>query len=560
MSERASLPLLNAHAARRCARRTHNDFDATIPKAPWQPGAALQSILDAGLAFEEEVFAELRELFGSSLTDLTPITAKQTRITATLSAMEAGAEVIIGGQLPDDQEGQRTGRPDVLLRDPASGPHHRYWPVDIKNHVHATAAKRPGIWAASLQSPTRPQLVEFTSSPASSRGDTFQLAHYARMLQQCDRLASDGTWGAIIGTREIFPGERALVWHDLDNEFEVTFSRSQGSKQRSVMQRYDHEHSFRVQVANIASQRNGHPDDPEPLVSSIGQSECARCPYLDWCSDQGSDLASWALSGGRLSVREWLALSRLGHATTQEIARLDPDEAFLAEYLPEVSHVTEPEKRLHDAIRRCQLLAQDQQLARLTADPVTPPRYDIEIDLDCEWDSGDHVYLWGARVRDADGVEYHAFCSFEEPDAGLNERLANQLLAWLEAQVDHARRREQSLAVFHWAAPEPKKLQAILGADRVDPLVNEYFVDLLKWSRANVFSVHGHSLKVIAPLTGFAWQQEDADGLTSQEYVETARNGGPDARAAQAWLLSYNEDDVAAMAHVRDHIAELLNP
>lgn len=560
MSEGASLPLLNAHAARRCARRTHNDFDATIPKVPWQPGVALQSILDAGIAFEEEVFAELRKLFGASLADLTPINAKEPRITATLAAMEAGADVIIAGQLPDDQEGQRTGRPDVLLRDPSSGPHHRYWPVDIKNHVHATAAKRPGVWAAPLTSPARPQLVEFTSSPASSRGDTFQLAHYARMLQQCDRLATDGTWGAIIGTREIFPGVRSLVWHDLDNELEVTFSRSQGSKQRSVMQRYDHEHSFRVQVANNAVRRKGDPNDPEPLVSPIGQSECARCPYLDWCSEQGSDLASWALSGGRLSVREWLALSRLGYATTQEIAMLDPTPDFLAAYLPEVSHVIDPEHRLNDAIRRCQLLSQDLQLARLSSNPVTPPGFDVEIDLDCEWDSDDNVYLWGARIRDADRVEYHAFCSFEAPDPGLNERLANQLVLWLEAQVESAKQRHHSLAIFHWAAPEPRKLQAILGSARVDALINEYFVDLLKWSRANVFSVHGHSLKVIAPLTGFSWHQEDADGLASQEYVETARQGGAGARAAEEWLLSYNEDDVAAMAHVRDHIGELINP
>ncbi|HRV69671.1 MAG TPA: ribonuclease H-like domain-containing protein, partial [Marmoricola sp.] len=86
-------------------------------------------------------------------------------------------------------------------------------------------------------------------------------------------------------------------------------------------------------------------------------------------------------------------------------------------------------------------------------------------------------------------------------------------------------------------------------------LIEEHFIDLLDWSRGNLFSVHGHSLKTVAPLTGFRWQQDDADGLASQEYIVRARLAGSDADEARRWLLSYNEDDVAAMAHFRDHIA-----
>ena len=186
---------------------------------------------------------------------------------------------------------------------------------------------------------------------------------------------------------------------------------------------------------------------------------------------------------------------------------------------------------------------------------MTPPRHDIEIDLDCEWDSDEFVYLWGARIRDSLGAEYVSFHSFEIPDPGLNTRLARELVTWLQAQIEQAEQDGKSIAIYHWASPEPKKLQSILGAAQVNDLINDHFIDLLIWSRTHLFSVHGHGLKVIAPLTGFSWGQEDADGLNSQEYVQTARNGGPDAEAARRWLLSYNEDDVAAMAHVRDHIA-----
>lgn len=555
MSDPQPKPLLNAHAARRCARRTHNEFDETIPKEPWEPPASVQALFDAGIAFEARVFDELRALHGDGLVDLTEIVARASRIEATTSAMSAGACIIIGGQLPDDPVGQRTGRPDVLLKDPASGPHWRYWPVDIKNHVHANAAKQPNVWAAKLSTPTTRQQVEFSSPPARSRNDTFQLAHYAKMLRACDRLAGDGNWGAIIGTREIYPDQLALVWHDLDNEFEVTFSRSQGRKDRSVMERYDHEHAFRTKVAGVAIQRHGLPSDPEPLVQPIGQSECARCPFLEWCADEGSELASWALSSGRLSVREWQALSRLGHDTTQQIADLDPDEAFLEQYLPEVTHIAEPEQRLLDAIRRCRLLVTKVEIEPLRPGPVHPPKRDIEIDLDCEWDSNDLVYLWGARIRDQRGAKYVAFYSFDDTDQSVNARLAAELVSWLRGQIDEAQRQEQSIAIFHWAKPEPRKLRDILGSDAVEDLIDNHFIDLLDWSRSNLFSVHGHSLKTVAPLTGFTWQQVDADGLASQDYVARARLSGPDADESQRWLLSYNEDDVAAMAHFRDHIA-----
>ena len=35
--------LLNAYAAKRCARRIHNDWDSTILKGPWTPPPELQA-------------------------------------------------------------------------------------------------------------------------------------------------------------------------------------------------------------------------------------------------------------------------------------------------------------------------------------------------------------------------------------------------------------------------------------------------------------------------------------------------------------------------------------
>ncbi|MEZ5159724.1 MAG: hypothetical protein R2709_02495 [Marmoricola sp.] len=69
---------------------------------------------------------------------------------------------------------------------------------------------------------------------------------------------------------------------------------------------------------------------------------------------------------------------------------------------------------------------------------VHPPRRDIEIDLDCEWDSNDIVYLWGARIRDRQGSEYVSFCSFDDTDQESSSRLATELVSWLRSQVQTA--------------------------------------------------------------------------------------------------------------------------
>ena len=45
--------------------------------------------------------------------------------------MLAGAPVIIGGRLPDDPAGCRTGKPDILLRDRDGSGYH---PADVKAH------------------------------------------------------------------------------------------------------------------------------------------------------------------------------------------------------------------------------------------------------------------------------------------------------------------------------------------------------------------------------------------------------------------------------------------
>jgi hypothetical protein len=89
----------------------------------------------------------------------------------------------------------------------------------------------------------------------------------------------------------------------------VTFSRSQGSADRSALERYDHEHQFRVQVARRALERRGHEDDPPPLVVAIGHSRVPDMPVgarCAWTRCRRRDAVRELR--GKLGVREYLAL------------------------------------------------------------------------------------------------------------------------------------------------------------------------------------------------------------------------------------------------------------
>ncbi len=80
------------------------------------------------------------------------------------------------------------------------------------------------------------------------------------------------------------------------------------------------------------------------------------------------------------------------------------------------------------------------------------------------------------------------------------------------------------------------------------------FVDLEKVFKANFVSLHGSGIKKVAPIFGFSWRVDDPGGAISQTYLSRvhASTDPDDVAAAKEWLLTYNEDDNAAMAKIRD--------
>ena len=555
--------LLGGYAAKQCPVRTQIEFHpliATVARE-WTPEE--EARFEAGREFEHVVFEQLRSLHPDAVS-IEPELRQPEAIARTVAAMDAGAPLILGGWLPDDDAGGRKGKPDILVR-LGDG----YLAADVKNHMTLQPAKRKTASVSRLGTPAdRFEFEGCSPQPKHRFNDGIQLAHYTRMLQACGQHAGPSV-GAIIGTSQpiLEPGEEPhliLVWHDLDEPLYETFSRSEGKKRRSLLERYDHEHQFRVAVAETALRIVGSPDDPAPLVRPIGQNECEQCPFDQWCQEQmDPEDPSAAITKGRLSAREYLALRRLGIETTAALAVIDPDDPeFFEAYFAEVSNQSRAEarKKLAIVIRRSQMICEGIELTRHDGVDLKVPSADIEIDFDIENDADNRVYMWGVRIRhgtdDSTARYLPDFISWEPLDGDSERELAGKFIDWLRAQCNAATEAGKTITVFHWSNHEIARLKSILGLAEIGDLVNPQtgvFVDLRTVFESNFFSLHGSRLKMVAPIFAFTWRVDDPSGSGSQLYLAKV-HGGDAAEAADAkrWLLSYNEDDTAATAAIRD--------
>jgi predicted RecB family nuclease len=449
--------------------------------------------------------------------------------------------VILGGRLPDDPVGCRTGKPDVLLAASEGG----YHPADVKGHMVPNRKWTDGL-VAEIDHPHRNHAVIAEDLGLRWReDDLLQLAHYWRMLEACGHAAAE-PWGAIVGT------EGRLAWYDLTAPAFETFSRRDGKRTRSALERYDHEHGFRVDVAKVAQQITGSPRDPLPLVSPIGQAECEECRWAPVCVDTLPDDDLSKQLGGVLSVREYLALRDRGVVTVDALAQLDLTELAASSYAEETANQRGRERRLQTAKVRADLLLAGLMLRRRDDAEIDVPRADTEIDIDMECDRDGRVYLWGLFVSRGPDSEYVPFVDHDlnVPDAEL--RLARRCFDWMANEHPDA-------LVFHYTKIEVSKARAILGEE-----IGRYagtsadvdgWVDLYEHIRPAFDSRGGLGLKVVATHgAGFSWRDEDPGGLQSQLWLDQARAG--DDEALQR-ILDYNEDDVRATLAVRNWLCTL---
>jgi predicted RecB family nuclease len=228
-----------------------------------------------------------------------------------------------------------------------------------------------------------------------------------------------------------------------------------------------------------------------------------------------------------------------------------------------VSHLSvgEVRKRLAAAVERAEMICDGVEVERTGGGPVEVPVADIEIDLDIEYDLDNRVYMWGARLRwGADDSSAQYVAQFVEWDR--EEALAARFVAWLRGHCKAAGDTGQSVKVFHWSHAERSKLTNILGMANIGDLIDPetgVFIDLEKVFKANFVSLYGSSIKKVAPYFGFTWRVNDPGGAISQTYLSKARTSTntEEVAAAKEWLLTYNEDDTAAMAKIRDGMRTL---
>jgi predicted RecB family nuclease len=551
--------LLGGYAAKQCPVRTQNDFGPE--PAEWIPAPEDQARLDAGIRFEAEVFADLLRRHPAAV-QIDPDTRRQDAIAATEAAMDAGAPLILGGWLPDDTAGARKGRPDLLVAVEGG-----YLPADVKHHRNLEAKPKKTASVSTLDAPANWQRLGGWSAATVYRvNDGLQLAHYTRILQACGRHPGPRLqWGAVLGTSQVStaadPG-LVLTWHDLTEPLGFTFSRSRGKARRSLLERYDHEHRFRVLVA--AAARRAAAGIGRLIVEPVGQPECRTCPYQQICAEQmGPGEPSLALTVGGLDVREWITLRRLGISTVAELADLDPTDAgFFEGYYREVTHRgrEHARTRLSSAVQRAAMIRDGVAAVRVARGPV--PAADLEIDCDIEWSAQGLVYLWGARVRicgDDSTAVFVPFADWTVRDTAGERALAERFVDWVRGLRDISAMAGRSVRVYHWSPAEPSRLQRILGEDAADLVHPEtgVFTDLEAVFNAHFLSVHGSSIKVVAPIFGFSWSTKDAGGALSQTHLDAVQSGGARAGESRNWLLGYNADDTAALAAIRDGMTAL---
>lgn len=574
--------LLGAYWSKRCPVLVQNAFDPTLERpAEVERPTDVQARIDAGIDYEVEIANELAAGLGANVLDIATLDLSgDSHIEATVAAMNEGRAVILGGRLPDDPNGERQGRPDLLVRSNDTAA--RYVPVDVKHHQALTVAKESVALVSTVAALAPLKRIQVTGiSPRYRDDDAIQLAHYWRMLEACGRAATTSV-GGILGT-DLVDGSHVIVWQPLDERRYKTRSGSSstGVALRSALDRHDYEHALRTRIAHAASLRDNDQEDSADLLTPTYTDECDSCPWLEHCREvAGEHDASFEV--GRLGISEWEALRDAGIMTAGDVASLDletvigrqeqPQERtqlVLDGWLPRVRHIRGARGKLAKAIQTARLVEAGKTIEQVGAIPAVP-RADVEIDLDIETDRNGRAYLWGMLITGAGyGTPQFEHCSdFAPLDADSEAKVGAAFWKRITELVAEAEGHGQTVRIYHYSNPEPAALKRLAreqhdaglpSSEDAQAFIDTYFVDLLKPIRKAFFGGLGLGLKQVATADAdFHWRDEEPGGAQSQVWLDQAHGDDATASAeARERILRYNEDDVRATLAVRGWLAAL---
>ncbi len=596
----SKVPPQGGYIAKQCPVVIQNRV--LVPELEMEPKPEVRLRMDAGVEFEAETLKSIRFEEPANWIVI-PQQPAQVARQLTLEALESGVAVIESGFLPVDIEGRRTGRPDLLVR--ADG---GYVPVDVKHHRTLDEEDDSSVLASESGDPFYESARRLDGYRLRKHeGDALQLAHYHRMLQASGHGATE-PFGGILGK------EGVIVWYDLAARIWTTPAKSDGKKRkkRSSLERYDFEFGFRLDIAAAALM---HRDDASVnlIVEPRSCGECGDCGFFGYCQPTlAAGSGDTSLLPG-LTYQQWRHLRDLGIRQRSQVAELHYPTASLIkdgvdiDAFRSLAEATGPHASLESLRPRARRQLKTLSRANLhttgdllgATDPDTTrvggfiasrildaraalgpepvyrrpgatgrevPRADIEIDLDME-NVNEGVYLWGALHRDRTAgaaPEYIPFVTWEPLDDEEELRVFISMWEWLAARRAEADDRALTVKIYVWHEPaETSHLRRITkSADtqlhgEVNALVeSDSWVDLKSVFHASWITGGSASLKVIAPLSGFEWQVDDADGGYSMvKYAEATEPDASESRAPRDWLLDYNRGDVEATSAIREWLS-----
>jgi predicted RecB family nuclease len=423
----------------------------------------------------------------------------------TTHLLDIGVPMIIGGRI-SSAELLSVGAPDLLVHLPDG-----YAPIDVKHHK---VVGRSGIPARSTPighlTDTDGMQCRFRTGRTN---DLLQVAHYWTLLDHMGR-ANPGHHAGIIGAET---GMQCL-WVDLD------------AGSFTILDRYGA--ALAEAVAVVEAGRN-HPE--RPLVPPVWRGECRGCPWAGVCRSELEDIDHVSLLPA-VRAHDTHRLLAAGVTTTATVARLTPESLP-----PDMENAGE-------AILQARAREARSLLVRSGSD-LTLPNASIEIDFDVETYHG-VLYLAGLLVGGEGSAQFRPFSDWTGTPEG-ERRVLSDLFSFFDRLAEHG-----DFVVYHWTGYERTILEeaserhglALTTASSVDDWFDRYACDLWAWVKQRFVSPNGYSLKVIAPLCGFDWRDEDPGGAQSEIWYSDLLAGDLSQRRR---LLEYNEDDVAAQLAIR---------
>ncbi|QPK84372.1 TM0106 family RecB-like putative nuclease [Corynebacterium qintianiae] len=190
--------------------------------------------------------------------------------------------------------------------------------------------------------------------------------------------------------------------------------------------------------------------------------------------------------------------------------------------------------------------------------PVTTvPRADVEIDIDMEAYLDQGAYLWGTF----DGETYRPFATWDEVGGEWEEANFGDFWEWLMSERARASAEGKTFAAYcyaaggenHWLKSSAKRFGSADEEQVREFIASDEWVDVFAHVRRQLVGTDGLGLKVLGPVVGFEWEDDDVDGERSVALRRAARLGDASAREM---LLRYNEDDCRATRAVRQFLTD----